>query len=169
MQRNTCSCSCWRWGHHSPPFLTINIKKFSKKKGSQCQRFPPKQTCDEVIQGEMWKGGGITSAKGGYGGEKSREVAGHGGLKGINMGMHAYGKYAQAWGQAMAWTYVVGSTLDINSYALVLQAGTTNVQVNHVHGSMPCLNLLNIDVLPYECIPRELCVNNIWGWKVIHV
>lgn len=73
-------------------------------------------------------------------------VAGHGGLKGINMGMHAYGKYAQAWGQAMAWAYVVGSTLDINSYALVLQARTAHVQANHVHGSMPCLNPLNLDV-----------------------
>ena len=33
-----------------------------------------KQTCDKRKREQMWKGGGTTSAKGGYGGEKPREV-----------------------------------------------------------------------------------------------
>ena len=49
-------------------------------------------------------------------------------------------------GQPMAWVYEVGLTLDINSYSLMLQVGTARVQANPLHESMPCLNLLNVDV-----------------------
>lgn len=83
-------------------------------------------------------------------------VAGHGGLKNINMGMYAYERYAQAWGKQSAWAYKVGLTLDINSYALVLKVGTAHVQAIPIHEIMPCLNLSKFRCFPYELILHVL-------------
>ena len=60
--------------HHSTIFLHVKEKKY-KEKGPHVKEPVSEQTCDNKKNKQMWKGGGTTSEKCGYGWGNMGEVA----------------------------------------------------------------------------------------------